>query len=514
MLAAYHLPKTMLLTLLAVGMTQMSVSAQQPGAANANSVNNNNQFVQRDGTRLTLGGETFRFGGPNIEWLGLESYGPFGPMGPRYPSQFEIDDALDTAKAMGATVIRSQTMGDGIGDPLTIEPKVGQFNPDAFKHLDYVLKAAHDRGLRLVITLVGDDAYAPNGGASEYYDDPATANLATFFTDPQIIARFEEHISALLNHKNSLTGIAYKDDPTIMAWQNCNGLGTVVAISGGGVTTAEIANWVDVIGYYIKAIDKHHLYEDNSGLLGFGTGLNTQTPDIITSEYYPHWSKVFGGPAPTAATFQKDAALVTSYGKVYVVTEFGWDNTDWTTRADLEQILNTFKNDPNISGDLYWALQAHVDEFGWQPIPANVPNKAYDIRAESGQWWALYYGGIKTLVNTKADMAARAELLRSHAYEIAGLAVPPHAIPPTPVITQVALGSVSWRGSAGAVKYTIEREDSVAGPWQVVDDNASDEDTPWVDPNPPAGGGIFGGAIYRVTAYNADGVASAPSAPR
>jgi hypothetical protein len=95
MLSAYHLPKTMLLTLLAVGMTQMSVSAQQPGAANANSVNNNDEFVQRDGTRLTLGGETFRFGGPNIEWLGLESYGPFGPMGPRYPSQFEIDDALD-----------------------------------------------------------------------------------------------------------------------------------------------------------------------------------------------------------------------------------------------------------------------------------------------------------------------------------------------------------------------------------------------------------------------------------
>jgi endo-1,4-beta-mannosidase len=130
--------------------------------------------------------------------VGLETYGPYGPMGPHYPSEFEIDDALDTAKAMGARVIRSQTLGDGIGNPLTIEPKLGQFNPEAFQHLDYVLKAAHDRGLRLVITLVGDDAYAPNSGAGEYFDNPASANISAFFTDPQIIARFEEHISALL----------------------------------------------------------------------------------------------------------------------------------------------------------------------------------------------------------------------------------------------------------------------------------------------------------------------------
>ena len=47
-----------------------------------------------------------------------------------------------------------------------------------------------------------------------------------FFTDPKIIAEFEEHIRAVLNHKNVLTGIAYKDDPTILAWENCNVCGS------------------------------------------------------------------------------------------------------------------------------------------------------------------------------------------------------------------------------------------------------------------------------------------------
>ena len=178
---AYRLTKTTLLTLLAVGMAQMSPSAEDSAVESVNPmIPHNDEFVKRNGTRLTLGGQTFRFGGPNIEWLGLEYYGPFGPMGPRYPSQFEIDDVLDTAKAMGARVIRSQTMGDGIGNPLTIEPKVGQFNPEAFQHLDYVLKAAHDRGLRLVITLVGDCAYCQATGAGEYLS-PGSTNLSAFF---------------------------------------------------------------------------------------------------------------------------------------------------------------------------------------------------------------------------------------------------------------------------------------------------------------------------------------------
>ena len=55
---------------------------------------------------------------------------------------------MDSAKAVGARVIRSQTLGDSIGCPECIEPKLGDFNPDGFKHIDYAIKAAHDRGLR------------------------------------------------------------------------------------------------------------------------------------------------------------------------------------------------------------------------------------------------------------------------------------------------------------------------------------------------------------------------------
>lgn len=489
-----------------------------PGVARAQA-SHNGEFVRRDGTRLTLGGETFRFGGSNIEWLGVEGYGPFDPMGPHYPSRYEINDALDTAKMMGARVIRSQTLGDSIGCPECIEPKLGEFNPEAFRHIDYVLKAAHDRGLRLIFTLAGDCANCELSGPGEYFKDMGPNGAKDFFTDPKVIGRFEQHIAALLNHKNSLTGVAYKDDPAILAWENCNMCGIFVPLVDPHADMSKYASWVDVIGNYIKSIDKKHLYEDNSGLFLFdksGAALSTRTPDIITSEYYPHWDAMFalfgGGEKTTAETFRKHAELITGHGKVYVVNEYGWDVTDWATQADLKQALDTMKDDGKIAGDLFWALQAHNTEFGWQPLPVNVANKAYSERGESGQWWALYYGGIDTLINSKEDMAARAELLRAHAFEIAGEAVPPHDIPPAPVVTTKAMGVLGWRGSAGAVSYSIERQDTPGAEWKTICDKcATDAETPWIDPQP--GPGIFT-TRYRVIAYNADGKASAPSEPR
>src|SRR5437763_9178691 len=79
------------------------------------------QFVQRSGTHLMLAGHSYRFGGANIEWLGLSDYGPESPTGPRYPTHGEVDQVLATAKKLGARVVRSQTLADSVGCPLCLE---------------------------------------------------------------------------------------------------------------------------------------------------------------------------------------------------------------------------------------------------------------------------------------------------------------------------------------------------------------------------------------------------------
>lgn len=471
------------------------------------------EFVKRDGTTLLLAGKPFRYSGPNIEWLGLEGYGPHDPAGPRYPTQFEVNDALDTAREMGARVVRSQTMGDTVGCPQCIEPQLGVFNEQAFGAIDYAIEAARERGMRLIVPLIGDCATCSGGGIGQYLEWTHQKDYSAFFTDPSLIAAFEKHIETVLNHRNALTGVRYKDDPAILAWENCNMCGLAALFTAPAKMPAYLA-WIDTIGGYIKAIDRRHLYLDTTGFFRFNkAALDVKTPDMITFEYYPHWDALLGAMAgkTTAQTFLRDAAAVTEHGKVYIVNEYGWDVTDWPTRDDFQAVLHTLENDPKISGDGYWALQAHADNFGWQAIPANVSNAAYAQRGESGQWWALYYGGMDTLVNKAGDMRARAQQLRTHAYAMAGLPVPAHAVPPAPVITSVVLGGlVAWRGSAGAIDYSVQRQTGAAGKWETICDRcATDADSPWSDPKP-----MLMGVKYRVIGYNADGVASAPSVAR
>ena len=212
-------------------------------------------FVQRSGTHLVLDGKTFRYSGPNIEWLGLEGYGPHDPFGPRYPSHFEIDDVFATAAEMGAKVVRSQTMADTVGCPRCIEPQEGQFNPRAFEASDYALSVAAKDHMKVIIPLIGDCATCTGGGIGQYLAWHKKTSFQDFFTDPALIAAYERHIDAVLNHRNTITGVLYRDDPTILAWENCNMCGIFSIFMHGNL--ADVARWSETIGEHIKSGDHH-----------------------------------------------------------------------------------------------------------------------------------------------------------------------------------------------------------------------------------------------------------------
>jgi hypothetical protein len=123
------------------------------------------------------------------------------------------------------------------------------------------------------------------------------------------------------------------------------------------------------------------------------------------------------------------------------------------------------------------------------------------------------------MVNTAADMAARAQVLRSHNYSMGGLRVPAHAIPPRPTITSVDYGPTSftgrigarvyWQGSAGAKDYSVQRATSATGPWRTVCKRCvTDLDNGYVDLSSGARSGW-----YRVIPYNLDGKSGPASKP-
>jgi hypothetical protein len=403
-------------------------------------------FVTRSGTKLLLNGRAFRFAGPNIYWLGLAEVPNV-----HYPSAFQVADALATARLMGATVVRAGTLGFSTGCALCIEPSRDHFNETALQHVDFALKTAHDQGIRLILPLT-DNSYYAAGGKRDYTTWRGITDERAFFTDPRAIADFEQFIDVMINRVNSYTGIAYKDDPTILAWETGNELDAPPA-------------WVDTISTYIKQKDQHHLVVDgNWGRNQLTDDLPLPNCDIYSIHEYPM----------SVAYLKTAAGQTEAAGKAFLVGEFGWSNKDKYGQPagdSLASYLSAIEAQSVVAGDLYWDLYPHSDDHGyvWHNDEPGVNP------------FTLHYPG------DNIDMRTRSQLLRGHAFRMQGLPVAPPPPPDAPLITDVrsvtGRNEIAWRGVAGADTYTVERAPSAAGPWIVICARcATDYMTPWVDP--------------------------------
>lgn len=284
-------------------------------------------FVTRQGGTLYLNGKAFRFAGANIYWLGLAD-------NQTYPSTARVDNVLAAARSMGVTVVRSHTLGASVGCGNCLEPRLNQFNDQAFNSIDYAVAKAGQAGLHLIIPLT-DNYHYYEGGKHTFTDWVGDGNEEDFYTNPTVIADFKAYIAHLLNHVNPRTGLALKNDPTIMAWETGNELNS--ATNG----------WTEDIARYIKSLAPQQLVADGHPTDWWGNTGQLQNPDVdmVTGHYYP----------PNNGWLQRDSNLAAQYGKVYFVGEYDW--TGSTGGDSLSSFLSLVENPANhISGDLFWSL--------------------------------------------------------------------------------------------------------------------------------------------------------------
>ncbi|CAH9126827.1 unnamed protein product, partial [Cuscuta epithymum] len=90
----------------------------------------------------------------------------------------------------------------------------------------HVIAEARKNGIRLILALVNNlKAY---GGKTQYVKWAWEEGLAlsssndSFFYDPIIRGYFKNYVKTMLTRKNTVTGIKYRDDPTIFAWELIN----------------------------------------------------------------------------------------------------------------------------------------------------------------------------------------------------------------------------------------------------------------------------------------------------
>ena len=160
-----------------------------------------------------------------------------------------VTGTLNDAVSQGANVVRAWTHPVSAANAMETSP--GQYRESVLRGLDYLLDEARQRGLRLLLVLIDnwqvqgvDTLVQWAGGGSLVHED--------FFTDERVKQLYKGRVSTILNRVNSINGRAYKDDPTIFAWDLIN---EPRCYKCGGA----VASWIAEMAAYVKSIDGNHL---------------------------------------------------------------------------------------------------------------------------------------------------------------------------------------------------------------------------------------------------------------
>jgi mannan endo-1,4-beta-mannosidase len=193
-------------------------------------------FVSVSGTQFMLHGEPYRYVGTNMWYAAY-----LGASGDSGGDRERLRQELDTLAAIGITNIRilgaseRSPLRDAMRPAISYRGRVER--EDLLEGLDYALSEMAARDMKAVIYL--NNFWEWSGGMATYLswvndgkfvdmsdpDNPWPAfpiATAGFYANDKAVALFNDYVETLLTRRNTITGMLYRDDPTIMSWQLAN----------------------------------------------------------------------------------------------------------------------------------------------------------------------------------------------------------------------------------------------------------------------------------------------------
>lgn len=313
-------------------------------------------FVTVSGDKFVDGAREFHFAGTNNYYL-------------IYKSNAMIDDVLSDAAAMGLKVVRAWGFINGQPkDGKVTQPSLGVYDPSGFERLDYAVWRAKQAGLRLLIPFVNN--WDEFGGMNWYVAQTGGGSHDDFYTRASIKAAYRNYVSHLLNRVNQYTGVAYKDEPAVFAWELAN-----EPRCSSDPTGNTLLAWADEMSAWVKGLDANHLVGvgdegflrksgqgdwTRNGSEGVDWGRLAALPhiDFATVHLYPdHWGKTAEWGTAWINEHLTDGAAL---GKPVVLEEFGYQAKpardgvyqEWLTALELG----------GGAASLFWILTAVQDD--------------------------------------------------------------------------------------------------------------------------------------------------------
>lgn len=438
-------------------------------AAAAPMIKRDSSFITMSNGQLMDNGKEFKFASFNTPEL-LNA------------PKFEQEDLMRTIGALPGPVARTYTLTIGSGRMVN---GCNQFDENLMQIYDQAIASAGAHGVRLIIPIINQDYGSADtdfvGNFNDYvnYCKPG----ADFWTDSDIRNDFKGLVNMLLTRTNTVTGVQYGQDPTIMIWETGNELQQSVS----GQTPAP-GEWTADIAAYIKSIAPNQLVMDGS----FARSDNTNAYDstALASPHVDVFSYHFYNGASEFGFYNQSASYVTGYGKAFIAGEWGL----YGSEGDYQSFLDTCVYGGS-AGCLIWSLRQHNSAGGFSTHSEG--NNRYSYH-EPG--WTPRDGDFD------AFEPQISPLIYQYSYYINGQSPAPYPTPaPAPNLIQASGGGLIWQGSAWGQSYKVQTSGD--------NTNWSDRDSGVLD-NLDAGSILYGlgsgdsGTYFRVQAVGVDGQTS------
>lgn len=332
-------------------------------------------FVSTRGASFVVDGRPFRFAGANVSVMYKEE------------DRERMPETLREAARQHVRVVRVWAFGEGdengigpVGNDRNDWPRKHRFRPtpdrwneEEFVHLDKVIAEAARNNLRVQLCLT--NWWRDTGGVTQYLywagikdaadeHQPFGINVERamlFYTNDVTRRLYREHVEKIVTRRNTVTGVLYRDDPTIMGYELMN-----EAQASPG-RWSERRAWVAEMSAYIKSLDPDHLVAP--GTWGYRSSWerrewladhSLQTIDYCDVHNYPRddLDSFVDSPQALAEFIDNRAAAAFSINKPLLIGEFGMGPEGYKGFSEVEWYRAYFESAQRAGagGAMFWII--------------------------------------------------------------------------------------------------------------------------------------------------------------
>ena len=334
------------------------------------------EFVQSKGAQLVVGGKPFRFVGANVDLMF------------RRETRGQLGEMMRFAADQGITVIRVWVSGEGGPDDVQPFSKwkrdvwfrraPDEWNEDEFVFLDQVISEAARNRLRVQLCLA--NWWRDTGGVTQYLrwagiegaDDNSfpfginNEKAMLFYSNETARRLYRQHVERVATRRNTISGVLYRDDPTIFAYELMN---EAQSLTG---RWNERRAWIAEMSSYLNSLDPNHLIAP--GDWGYRSAaerrewlLDHALPNIDYCDVhnYPRddTDSFVDSPAALREFIDNRAAAALTINKPLVIGEFGMMAAGFNGVPRSEWLRAFFENAARdgVAGAVFWILTSRID---------------------------------------------------------------------------------------------------------------------------------------------------------